>query len=162
MDDATHRFGPDAAKIRSLYSAQYIEGPFLFQRMWMAFESQGPGNAERLFREWFEDQLKFFDRAIFVWAEMRKKEIEEGLTKRLLNVRPAQAEVSVWAAGISAIGIAEKAIDSWLGRHEDFDYGCLPTRQGRTPGYRFLVYNKKRRPDFKPSRLPLDWDMENA
>lgn len=154
---AERRYGADAKKIHNLYSAGYVPAFFLFQRNWFWFEDAK--SAPRRFRQWFEEQLKFFDRAIFVNQFASKSELVEELRKRMVTRAKPQDVVVVWAAGVHNVELAVDALEFWV-RGTDYDYASQVGNYGRAKSVRFTVFRKSAHPAMRGKRLPKYWESE--
>ncbi|MBI2077441.1 MAG: hypothetical protein HYT80_03590 [Euryarchaeota archaeon] len=159
--NAEKKFGPDARKIHNLLSAGYISSIFIAQRRLHAFMYQSSVvNAKRLFQEWFEEQLSYFERAVFVNDDMALADLAREISTRLLDVAHPQPFVSVWAAGVENVSKAADAVTSHVKTNKAFEFNILKGKHGKAFSVRFIVYRKHECPTFKPSRLELFWERE--
>ena len=113
VDDAAERVGSDARKINALYSARYVLTVFAWQHaMFRALEDDAAANAR--FKAWFENQLKFFDQAIFVNEYTTESEIYEGIRIRIVSGARPRNLMTIWAAGVNNIRNALHAIERFI------------------------------------------------
>ena len=141
IDNAGAKHGEDARKINNLFGAGYLRSYFAFKRRLLEYEYQR--HWSRVFREWFEQQLKFFERAIFINADTAAKDIGGELDKRLLAPsRPPRHDASVYAAGINNVDNAREAIDDWVATHKDFAYWHELGEYAKNVGCHFVVFNR--------------------
>jgi hypothetical protein len=159
IDDASMRFGEDARKINSLYSAGYVLTVFAWQHaVFRSLEDDKRANAR--FKAWFEDQLKFFDQAIFVNEYTTPQDITEGIAARILNGR-ARGMMRIWAAGVGNVRKTLDTLDEMIkvqAKHGvELDYGTKQDRYGKAVAVEFVVFHKGQT-GMKRSRLPMLWE----
>lgn len=161
VESAERKMGPDAKKISNLLSTGYLSNYFVWKLRFCKFEFQT--GHERMYREWFESQLGFFERAIFVGENVDKDHVGDELAKRLeTKTTFRQSSVNVFAAGRDYVQFTHDVLSKWVEGHHGFEFNVEVSNLGRKkpPTARFLVFNVKENKKQKRSRLAYMWERE--
>ena len=67
---------------------------------------------------------------------------------------------SAWAAGVELINLTHSWILSWTALHDQFEMTFEQGNYGQAFAVKFLVFNKKKCPEFRAKRLPAYWWQE--
>ncbi len=107
------KFGERGSRIYNRYRSGDVQDFFLFKLRWTLYECQGRvRDAARLFGKFWNDELEFFERAVWTNDMMSAKEIVDEVKVRL--DRRGVRRVLVYARGPSNVEKVRNAIDSWL------------------------------------------------
>lgn len=157
---AERKFGPLARKMNNLYATGYLARFFLFWLKMMSIECQGDvANTRQVYQRWFSQQLKFFERGIFVSRDTTGASIMSEITARLASDRRLR-NAAVWAAGIDQINTAHDAVAEWVSCHDSFAMAVERGHYGGTHAVKIIVFDVAKNPELRPSRLPAYWWKE--
>lgn len=111
------RFGERGAHIYNRYRSGYLEDFFLPKLRWVEYECQErKRDVARLFGKFWNDQLEFFEHAVWTNEMMTPSQIVEELTGRLK--RRGVRRVYVYARGPANVDKARAAVEDWLSQLE--------------------------------------------
>lgn len=156
LSSSERKFGPDARKMYNLYSAGFIAKLCVFERTMLIVQDER--SAPRLFHEWFRRKLDFFEKAIFVNDLTTGEEIKAELRRRM-NPPASQSSVEIWGAGVNIINRVHSYLEEFVGDRKTWDFNISLRRYGDGWGATFVVYDVRKLPTFKPTRLERFWEF---
>lgn len=162
VEDAERKFGPDARKINALYAAGYVLNNFAWKLAWE--KAMDPKKGAAKFNQWFLDQLRFFEDAIFVNNQTEKTDIWSGIEGRLFGRTP-RSSMRIWAAGVDNIRKTSEVLDAMIAERKKkgqpgIDYAARAETYGKAIAFEFLVF-KDGLPGMIRKHLPMLWEKGN-
>ena len=114
-DDAVRHHGETAKRIYNLHRSGYVIGFFHFWLGWLKYEFQ-KGWKDK-FQELWNQELTFFDQAVWCSEEMTSSDVHNEVIKRLM--KRGMKEVRVYARGAHKMDLAEAGCTKLLDNYDN-------------------------------------------
>ncbi len=112
------KYGERGGRIYNLYRSGFIQDFFILKLRYTRYESPNDINAARLFGAFWNDQLEFFERAVWTNEMMTPDRVVEE-TKQRFSGRGVR-RVNVYARGREGIAKIREAVDALLENDPNF------------------------------------------